>query len=103
VLQTQILWPDQHPGLPPGEDPGGEADRYPPGHRWRVLVMQAGRSEDPSVRRKLLKVAQRVIDTVRPITNALAGGDPAQPDPALPRTYPNARVVPAPATTGPRP
>jgi hypothetical protein len=156
VLQTQILWPDQHPGLPPGEDPGGEADRYgigfftlddrgsplghgqrpdgrpyvwrtrklpdevgeyaiawpfhcakggvcPPGHRWRVLVMQAGRSQDPAVRRKLLKVDQQVIDTVRPITNALPGGDPAQPDPALPRRYPGAGFVPAPATTGPKP
>jgi hypothetical protein len=80
--------------------PGGTC---PPGHRWRVLMVQAGRSEDPAVRRKLLKVAQQVIDTVRPITNALPGGDPAQPDPAFPRKYPSARLVPVPPTTGPRP
>jgi hypothetical protein len=135
VLQTQVLAPEQHPGLPPGEDPGGVANRHgsfyalddrgsplgrgrrpdgrpyvwrtrklpdevgeyaiawpyhchqavacPLGNRWRVLVVHAGRSDDPAVRKKLRKVAQQVVDTVRPITNALPGGDPAHLDPAL--------------------
>jgi hypothetical protein len=135
VLSTQVLVPEQHPGLPPGEDPGGVANRYgsfyalddrasplgrgrrpdgrpyvwrtrrlpdevgeyaiawpyhcradrpcPQGNRWRVLTVYAGRSDDPAVRRELRKVAQRVIDTVRPITNALPGGDPAHLDPTL--------------------
>jgi hypothetical protein len=148
VLQTQVLAPEQHPGLPPGEDPGGVADPHgsfyalddrgsplgrgrrpdgrpyvwrtrklpdevgeyaiawpyhchqavacPPGNRWRVLVVQAGRSDDPAVRKKLLKVARQVVDTVRPITNALPGGDPAHLDPALTATT-------LPTTTGPRP
>ena len=55
----------------------------PQGNRWRVLTVYAGRSDDPAVRRELREVAQRVIDTVRPITNALPGGDPAHLDPAL--------------------
>jgi hypothetical protein len=135
VLTTQVLVPEQHPGLPPGEDPGGVANRTggffalddrasplgrgrrpdgrpyvwrtrrlpdevgeyaiawpyhcradrpcPQGNRWRVLTVYAGRSDDPAVRRELGEVAQRVIDTVRPITNALPGGDPAYLDPAL--------------------
>jgi hypothetical protein len=135
VLSTQVLDPQQHPGLPPGEDPGGVANRHgsfyalddrasplgrgrrpdgrpyvwrtrrlpdevgeyaiawpyhcradqpcPQGNRWRVLTVYAGRSDDPAVRRELRRVAQRVIDTVRPITNALPGGDPAHLDPTL--------------------
>jgi hypothetical protein len=145
VLSTMILLPEQHPGLPPGEDPGGvdnrdgsffalddrasplgrerrpdgrpyvwrtrllpdevgeyaiawpfycRADRpCPKGNRWRVLLVYAGRSDDPAVRRELRSVAQRVIDTVRPITNARPGGDPAYLDPALSPQRP-------PATTG---
>jgi hypothetical protein len=149
VLQTQVLAPEQHPGLPPGEDPGGvanpeglgfytlddrgsplgrgrrpdgrpyvwrtrklpdEVGEYaiawpyhchkavacPPGNRWRVLVVHAGRSDDPAVRQTLRKVARQVVDTVRPITNALPGGDPTQLDPALTATTFS-------TTTGPRP
>ena len=151
VLQTQILTPEQHPGLPPGEEPGGvaspeglgfyslddrgrqlgrgrrpdgrpyvwrtrklpdEVGEYaiawpyhchksvacPPGNRWRVLVVHAGRSDDPAVRQKLRKVARQVVNTVRPITNALPGGDPAHLDPAL--TVTTLTVI---TTTGPRP
>jgi hypothetical protein len=149
VLQTQVLAPEQYPGLPPGEEPGGvanpeglpfyslddrgsplgrgrrpdgrpyvwrtrklpdEVGEYavawpyhchqavacPPGNRWRVLVVHAGRSDDPAVRQKLRKVAQQVVNTVRPITNALPGGDPAHLDPALTATTLS-------TTTGPRP
>jgi hypothetical protein len=157
VLQTQRLWPEQHPGLPPGEEPGGVADpdglgfyalddrgsplghgrrpdgrpyvwrtrklpdevgeyaiawpyhchkavACPPGNRWRVLVVHAGRSDDPAVRKQLQKVAKQVVNTVRPITNALPGGDPTQLDPALPSDRARATpVVPAPPTSGPRP
>jgi|GEM_PF-4366523 len=156
VLQTQMLAPWQHPGLPPGEEPGGVANREglgfytlddrgsplgrgrrpdgrpyvwrtrklpdevgeyaiawpyhcradrpcPPGNRWRVLVVHAGRSDDPAVRQKLRKVAQRVVDTVRPITNGLRGGDPTQLDPALPPERAQATAVPVPPPTGPRP
>jgi hypothetical protein len=151
VLQTQVLLPEQHPGLPPGEDPGRGANQEglgfytlddrgsplgrghrpdgrpyvwrtrklpdevgeyaiawpyhchkavacPPANRWRVLVVHAGRSDDPAVRQKLQKIARQVVNTVRPITNALAGGDPAHLDPAL--TVTTLTVTP---TTGPRP
>lgn len=154
VLQTQMLAPWQHPGLPLGEEPGGEDNREglgfytlddrgsplgrgrrpdgrpyvwrtrklpdevgeyaiawpfhchkaaacPPGNRWRVLVVHAGRSDDPAARQKLRTVAQQVVDTVRPITNALPGGDPAHLDPALPRE--RLQAVPEPPTSGPRP
>ena len=135
VLSTQVLVPEQYPGLPPGEDPGGVANRTgsffalddrdsplgrgrrpdgrphvwrtrllpdevgeyaiawpyhcradqpcPQGNQWRVLTVYAGRSDDPAVRGELRKVAQQVINTVRPITNALPGGDPAYLGPAL--------------------
>jgi hypothetical protein len=151
VLQTQVLAPEQHPGLPPGEEPGGvanpeglafyalddrgsplgrgrrrdgrpyvwrtrklpdEVGEYaiawpyhchkavacPPGNRWRVLVVHAGRSDDPAVRHKLRKVAQQVVNTVRPITNALPGGDPAHLDPMLTVT-----TLTVTTTTSPRP
>jgi hypothetical protein len=155
VLSTQVLLPDQHPGLPPGEDPGGvdnreggffalddrasplgrgrrpdgrpyvwrtrllpdevaeyaiawpfycRADRpCPQGNRWRVLTVYAGRSDGPAVRRELRSVAQRVIDTVRPITNALPGGDPAHLDPALSPPQPAATAAPVTTATPPRP
>ncbi|HEX8132666.1 MAG TPA: hypothetical protein VF880_04475 [Actinomycetes bacterium] len=153
VLGTQVLLPEQHPGLPPGEDPGGvdhreggffalddrasplgrgrrpdgrpyvwrtrllpdEVGEYaiawpfycrtdrpcPEGNRWRVLTIYAGRSDDPAVRRQLRSVAQRVIDTVLPITNALPGGDPAQLDPALSPPRPAAPAAPV-TTAGPQ-
>jgi hypothetical protein len=153
VLSTQVLAPEQHPGLPPGEDPGGVANRYgsffalddrasplgrgrrpdgrpyvwrtrrlpdeageyaiawpyhcradrpcPEGNRWRVLTVYAGRSDDPAVRRELRRVAQRVIDTVRPITNALPGGDPAHLDPALSSQSPAATIGPVQTTGAP--
>lgn len=156
VLSTQILLPEQHPGLPPGADPGGVDNRYgsffalddrasplgrgrrpdgrpyvwrtrllpdevgeyaiawpfycradrpcPQGNRWRVLIVYAGRSDDPAVRRELRSVAQRVIDTVRPITNALPGGDPAYMDPVfVPRGQAVTSVGAPSATTAPRP
>lgn len=150
VLDTAVLDPEQHPGLPPGEDPGGVADRTgsfyalddrgsslgrgqrpdgrpfvwrtrllpdevgeyaiawpyhcradqpcPQGNRWRVLTVYAGRSDDPVVRRELRRVAQQVIDTVRPITNALPGGDPAHLDPAF-SSQPPPAVTAGPITT----
>jgi hypothetical protein len=161
VLQTQVLAPEQHPGLPRGEEPGvanpegsfyslddrgsplgrrrrpdgrpyvwrtrklpDEVGEYaiawpyhchkavacPPGNRWRVLVVHAGRSDDPTVRQKLRKVAQQVVNTVRPITNALPGGDPAHLDPALSSQSPTATTgivqttsAPVSSTAAPRP
>lgn len=155
VLQTLVLAPEQHPGLPPGEEPGGVADTEgsfymlddrgsplgrgrrpdgrpyvwrtrklpdevgeyaiawpyhchkavacPRGNRWRVLVVHAGRSDNPAVMQELREVAQEVVDTVRPITNALPGGDPAHLDPALAPGRPEATAVPVPTTSGPRP
>jgi hypothetical protein len=150
VLDTQVLDPEQHPGLPPGEDPGGVANRTgsfyalddrasplgrgqrpdgrpyvwrtrllpdevgeyaiawpyhcradrpcPQGNRWRVLTVYAGRSDDPAVRRELRRVAWQVIDTVRPITNALPGGDPAHLDPVF-SSQPPPAVTTGPITT----
>jgi hypothetical protein len=42
-------------------------------------------------------VAQQVIDTVRPITNALPGGDPAHLDPVFSSQPP--ATTPGPITT----
>jgi hypothetical protein len=73
VGELAIAWPYHCPAGRP----------CPQGNRYRVLMVYVGRSEDPAVRRELREMAQLVVDTVRPITNARPGGDPAHLDPAL--------------------
>jgi hypothetical protein len=62
-----LAWPYHCPGQAP----------CPPGARWRVLRLEAmGRGAGwPEVQR----VVRRLVETVQPITNALAGG-PFQPE-----------------------
>jgi hypothetical protein len=77
--------------------PAGEAGEYavawpyhcvrtaacPPAAPWRVLVVR-GESPDPALRPRVAAVVRLVVDTARPITNALPGGDPGHVDPNLP-------------------
>jgi hypothetical protein len=57
----------------------------PPAAPWRALVVH-GQSPagDPAVKERVLAVVRLVVDTARPITNALPGGDPAHVDPIVP-------------------
>jgi hypothetical protein len=57
----------------------------PPAAPWRVLVVR-GESPggDPAVKERVLAVVRFVVDTARPITNALPGGDAGHVDPNLP-------------------
>ena len=56
----------------------------PPGARWRVLLVDAVSEEGPATRRRVLEVTRRIVDTVRPITNALPGGALGSVDLAVP-------------------
>jgi hypothetical protein len=56
----------------------------PPGARWRVLLVDGVSEEGPATRRRVLEVIRRIVDTVRPITNALPGRAPGSVDPAVP-------------------
>jgi hypothetical protein len=57
----------------------------PPTARWRALLVSGRTAEDATTRQRVLAVMQRIVDTARPITNALPGGDPGQVDPAVPQ------------------
>jgi hypothetical protein len=46
----------------------------PPGARWRALIVNGVSEEGPATRQRVLEVVRRVVDTVRPVTNALPGG-----------------------------
>jgi hypothetical protein len=56
----------------------------PPAAPWRVLVVRGESPDDPAVKERVLAVVRFVVDTARPITNALPGGDPGHVDPNLP-------------------
>ena len=56
----------------------------PPGARWRVLIVNGVSEEGPATRRRVLEVTRRIVDTVRPITNALPGGALGSVDLAVP-------------------
>jgi len=56
----------------------------PPAAPRRVLIVR-GESPDPAVKERVLAVMRLVIDTARPITNALPGGDPGHV--AMPRVH----------------
>jgi hypothetical protein len=51
---------------------------------WRVLTVRAVTAEAPPTRRRVQEVARRLVDTVRPITNALPGGALGPVDLAVP-------------------
>ena len=46
----------------------------PPAGRWRALVVHALSGEGPATRQRVLEVVRRIVDTARPVTNALPGG-----------------------------
>jgi hypothetical protein len=56
----------------------------PPGARWRALVVNGVSEEGPATRQRVLEVVRRVVDTVRPVTNALPGGALGSVDLAIP-------------------
>lgn len=57
----------------------------PPAAAWRVLVVRGDSPDgDPAVRERVLAVLRFLVDTTRPITNALPGGDPGHVDPVVP-------------------
>ena len=46
----------------------------PPAARWRVLVVHAMSAEGAATRQRVLEVVRRIVETARPVTNALPGG-----------------------------
>jgi hypothetical protein len=56
----------------------------PPGARWRALIVSGVTEEGPATRQRVLEVVRRVVEEVRPVTNALPGGVPGSVDLAIP-------------------
>lgn len=56
----------------------------PPAARWRALIVHGVTEEGPTTRQRVLEVARRIVDTVRPVTNALPGGSLGSVDLAVP-------------------
>jgi hypothetical protein len=56
----------------------------PPAARWRALIVNGVTEEGPATRRRVLGMVRRVVDTVRPVTNALPGGALGSVDLAIP-------------------
>jgi hypothetical protein len=74
VAMFAIAWPYH---CAPGE-------ACPPGARWRALIVHGVSDEGPATRGRVLAVVRRIVDTVRPVTNALPGGAPGTIDLAVP-------------------
>jgi hypothetical protein len=53
--------------------------------RWRALLVSGKTAEDAATGRRVLQVVQRLVETVRPVTNALPGGAPGWIDPVVPQ------------------
>jgi hypothetical protein len=56
----------------------------PPAARWRALIVNGVTEEGPTTRQRVLEMVRRVVDTVRPVTNALPGGVLGSVDLAIP-------------------
>jgi hypothetical protein len=56
----------------------------PPAARWRALVVHGVSEEGPATRERVLEVVRRVVEEVRPVTNALPGGALGSVDLAVP-------------------
>jgi hypothetical protein len=64
----------------------------PPDARWRVLLISGtSRRGQTSFHPQVARALRQLVDTARPITNALPGGDLAQVDPVIPQ--PRGRVL----------
>jgi hypothetical protein len=64
----------------------------PPDARWRVLLITGmSRRGHTSFHPQVERALRQLVDTARPITNALPGGDLAQVDPTIPQ--PRGRVL----------
>jgi hypothetical protein len=48
----------------------------PPAARWRVLVVHGTSAEGAATRQRVLEVVRQIVETARPVTNALPGGGP---------------------------
>jgi hypothetical protein len=66
VAEYAVAWPYR---CRPGE-------ACPPTARWRVLVVHATSAEGAATRQRVLEVVRRIVETARPVTNALPGGGP---------------------------
>jgi hypothetical protein len=56
----------------------------PPGARWRALIVHGISGEGSTTQGRVLAVVRRIVDAVRPVTNALPGGAPGSIDLAVP-------------------
>jgi hypothetical protein len=56
----------------------------PPAAGRRVLVVHGYTEEGPATRARVLAVVRRIVDTVKPVSNALPGGSPGAVDLAVP-------------------
>jgi hypothetical protein len=56
----------------------------PPAARWRALIVSGFTDEGPATRSRVLAVVRRIVDTVKPVTNALPGGAPNAVDLVVP-------------------
>ncbi|HEV3465116.1 MAG TPA: hypothetical protein VHS79_05275 [Actinomycetes bacterium] len=56
----------------------------PPAARWRALFVHGVSEEGPATRARVLEVVRRVVEEVRPVTNALPGGALGSVDLAVP-------------------
>jgi hypothetical protein len=64
----------------------------PPDARWRVLLISAMSTRgQTSFHPQVVRALRQLVDTTRPITNALPGGDLAQVDPVI--SQPPGRVL----------
>jgi hypothetical protein len=66
VAEYAVAWPYR---CRPGE-------ACPPAARWRVLVVHGMSGEGTPTRQRVLEVVRRIVETARPVTNALPGGGP---------------------------
>jgi hypothetical protein len=74
VAEYAIAWPY----------PCHRNEACPPAARWRVLLVSARTAEGSATQQRVLEVVRRIVETVRPVTNALPGGAPGQVDLAVP-------------------
>jgi len=82
IGQYAIAWPYYCP----------QGVACPPDARWRVLLISGTSNRgQTSFHPQVVRALRQLVDTARPITNALPGGDLAQVDPVIPQ--PRGRVL----------
>jgi hypothetical protein len=82
IGQYAVAWPYHCP----------QGIACPQDARWRVLLISGtSRRGQTSFHPQVVRALRQLVDTARPITNAVPGGDLAQVDPAIPQ--PRGRVL----------